>query len=74
MKVYINDFGGICSAGETPSEILKTIAKNIACVENIRYLNKDFMVGKIKTLKHPLKEDLPKHLHSRTNLILYQAL
>ena len=74
MKVYINDFGGICSAGETSSEILKTICENKTCVEKIHCLNKDFMVGKIKTLKYPLKEGLPRHFQSRTNLILYQVL
>ena len=71
--IYINDFGGICSAGKTPKSILKNLAKNKPYVESVKCLNKDFVLGRIKESLPQILE-LPKHLQTRTNLILYEAL
>ncbi|MCH5322621.1 MAG: beta-ACP synthase [Helicobacter sp.] len=73
MKTYINAFGGICSAGLNPKEIISNIQKNTPKIEKLNYENKEFMLAKINELKDlPLKT--PKKFRTRTNQVLYTAI
>lgn len=73
MKAYINAFGGVCSAGLNPKEIMLNIQKNIPKIEKLNYETKEFMLAKIKNLQS-LPSNTPKKFQTRTNQILYLAI
>ena len=73
MNIYINAYDGICSLGNSKTQIMQNIFAKIPSITKHTIQSKDFMVGKIENLPN-FDIDIKEIYNTRTNLILYQVL
>ena len=73
MNIYINAYDGICSLGDSKTQIMQNIFAKIPSITKHTIQSKDFMVGKIENLPN-FDIDIKEIYNTRTNLILYQVL
>ena len=73
MNIFINAYDGICSLGDSKTQIMQNIFAKIPSITKHTIQSKDFMVGKIENLPN-FDIDIKEIYNTRTNLILYQVL